>query len=328
MSTQPNFAQLLDMAVANNSQQYIANICTQHPQVVHWLEHLLGKSISYAVLEYKDNYPQLKNTALAIQGASSTGRLIAAEVKLSRRWQDVVALFKVLLTLTLCSPSAEVANTLAYMVPELYRHLCSTDGRMLVAIVENKPVYMDMPVFDVIVPEKTQPYINILRRCLGDSWTPTHKLVRSFNTILTQAIWLVMSFSWLFFDEHTLHLVPTRLLGAKILLCPADNSPCTTTLINTLKTSSLTPLPLSGTISAAPFNNAGVTEVTLWQRDEWLAGLLTHGNCGSSIVITSPTLDGRLSLWRLLADRSTPIASDPLVNLALKTYFAISKNNQ
>jgi hypothetical protein len=245
--------------------------------------------------------------------------LLDLDTDLSHNWQDTVALFKVLLTLTLCSPSARFTNTWADIVPELYRHLCTPDGRILVGIMNNKPIYMDMPVFDVIYPGIRQPYINILRQSLNDSGTPAHKLAQSFNTVLTQAIKLILSFSWVFYDEKTLSLIPSRLLGAKILLCPAD-SPNTALSVQNLKAKADTPLALSGNTFPAPANSIGVTEVTLWERDEWLVALLTHGDFGKSVVITSETLNARLSLWRLLASSSTPIASDPLANLVFTSY--------
>lgn len=321
MPAGPSSAKFLAAAVNTDSRKYIAAICGEHPQVCLWLNHLLTKSLSHAVLDYNEDQIRVKSTVLATQVASSTGRLIKAEVKLSRRWQDVKAFFRALLALTLCSSTAKTADLMAHIVPELYKHLCSEDGQMLVAIVGDKPVYMGMPVFDIIVPETAQQHLSILRRNLGDSWTPPDKLARSFNAVLTQAINLIMSFSWTFFDENTLPLIPSRLLGANTLLCQADKFPNAATLLKRLRDKGWISLPTSGIVVAAPTNSAGVTKVTLWQRDQWLLGLLSHGNLGSSIVIASPTLDGHLSLWRLLADKSTPTAADPLANLALKTYL-------
>ena len=321
MLEKPDLTKFLNATFSTNSQQHLATICAEHPQVASWLNHLLAKSMTHAVLDYQENRPNLKSAALATQVASSTGRLIAAEVKLSRRWQDLIAFFRALLALTLCSHSAEMANLMAQMVPELYKRLSTKDGKILAAVVENKPVYTDVPVFDIVVPDTAQPYIRTLRKSLGDSFTPANKLTRTFNCILTHAITLILSFSWTFFDEDTLPLFPDRLLGAKILFCPADYFPNATTLLKTLKTKGKVTLPDAGSTIPAPTNSTGVTKVTLWQRDEWLVGLLTHGNSGDSIVIASPTLDGHLSLWRLLADRSTPITADPLANLTLKTYL-------
>lgn len=326
MTTKLSLADFLDIAVSADSRQYITDICAKYPQVTHWLEHLLAKSVTHALLDYKKGQPpRFKSTALITQVASSTGRLISAEVRLSRRWQDVNALFRALLAITLCSSIPEISDLMVHIVPELYNWLCSEDGQILVAVADDKPVYMNMPVFDMVVPNTAQPYLKILRQCLGDSWTPASKLARSFNAILTQAVNLIMSFSWIFFDESTLQLVPSRLLGARILLCPADKFPDVTMLLKGLRTEGWIPLPASGSVIEAPANSTGVTEITLWQRDEWLIGLLAHDNLGSSIVIASPTLNGHLSLWRLLADESTPIAADPLASLTLKTYLGVKQ---
>lgn len=323
MSAELRLAKFLHTAASTDGQKYIASICAEHPQVGCWLHHFLAKSAAHSVLDYKEGAARVKSTGLLEQAARSTGRLIAAEVKLSRNWQDAKALFKALLTLTACSPAVEIANLMLATVPELYQLLCPQDGQLLVAVVDNKPVYMDMPVFDIIVPVADQLCLNVLRRSLNNSHTPARKLATSFNAALTRALGVILSFSWMFFDDSTLHLLPTRLLGSKILLCPADTFPDAAMLLKGLETRSTVTLPPAGITVPAPDNKIGVTQATLWQRDEWLLGLLAHGSAGTSMVIVSPTLHGHLSLWLLLAHASTPAAADPLANLTLSTYLGL-----
>ena len=326
MPTNPSFERLLDIAVDTRCQQYIIDTCNSNPKVVAWIQHFLDKSVNCGILEYTNNHPSFRNTDLAIKIAGSTGRLIAAETRLSHNWQDTIALFKTLLTIALCAPSAELAYTLCCVGSEFYRNLCDPSGRVLVATAGNKPVYMELPVFDMVQPGTKQPYVDILRdRCSCSAETPSHKLAQSFNAALNRAILLLLSFSWVFFDDFTIPLIPARLIGAKILLLPSIKFPAKSPFWDDDKhvVRSAPLLPLSGTSIHTPDNDIGVTKITLWQRDQWTVALLAHGDSGSSIVIASETIGSHLSLWRLLAEKGDPITADPLADLTFTTYGSL-----
>ena len=198
MTAELHLAKFLKIAATANGQEYILSIFNQHPQVPCWFHHFLSKCAAHSVLEYRDGGAYIRSSGLLTRAAQSTGRLIAAEVRLSRRWQDVRALFKALLTITVCSPNKEMVHLMVDIVPELYKLLRSQEGQLLVAIVDNKPVYMNMPVFDIILPRSDQQSLHILRQNLNNHHTPADKLAQSFNAALTRALKIILSFFWVF----------------------------------------------------------------------------------------------------------------------------------
>ncbi|NMA54378.1 MAG: 27 kDa glycoprotein [Firmicutes bacterium] len=323
MTAELRLVKFINAATNARGKQYIQTIYAHHPQVARWFDHFLTKCASHSVLEYKDETVYIKNTCLLNRVAKSTGRLIAAEVKLGQCWQDARALFKVLLALTTCSPSKEITDLMIDIVPELYELLCHQDGQLLAALIDNKPVYMNMPVYDIISPRLDQRVLNILRGALNNYHTPADRLIRTFNAALTKALKTILAYAWIFFDNHTAHLQTTKLLGARILSCPADPFPGTTLLLKYLETLDGVVLPAGGITVPAPENKVGVNKLTLWRRDEWLLGLLSHNQAGASLVMASPSLSGYMSLWLLLAENLTRVSADPLTRLVLTSYFKL-----